>query len=203
MRTWNGPRISISRKPMKISAFLLFFVLLFTQYSQAINLGDSPDGNWSIQSTAQDAIAIFNSAGRPVTILDRGINASRRFRAKWSGDSKSVVLLDQAPLGSGIIAAWFDGSRWHPTVEPDTDIDQAEALAESQGIHGEVKAEERGLENWISPDSIQLHGVLRYLGGKEFPYSYTLQIIPGSYPVNRGGFETGGLKASNFQAVAD
>jgi hypothetical protein len=188
---------------MKISALLLFSVLLLTQYCQAITIANSPDGKWSIQSTTQDAIAIFNSAGRPVTILDRDINGSRHLRAKWSSDSKSVVLLDQAPLGSGIIAAWFDGTRWHPTVEPDTDIDQAEALAKSQGITGEVKAEERGLGSWVSTDTIQLHGLLRYLGGKEFPYSYTLRIIPGSYPVNRGGFETGGLKASNFQAGGD
>jgi hypothetical protein len=55
------------------------------------------------------------------------------------------------------------------------------------------------LRDWIFPDTIQIRGTLRYMGGKRFLYSYNLQIIPGSYPVNRNGFETGGLKATSFR----
>jgi hypothetical protein len=184
----------------------IFLILMFAalgQWCKAAKLVTAPDGRWSIQITnleSKPAIAIFNSSGRPVVIVDRDTTGSTQFAAKWSPDSNKVVLLDQAPLGSGITAAWFDGTKWHATVEPDSDLSQAEALANSQGITGDVKAEERTLGDWISPDTIQIRGKLRYLGGKQFPYSYNLQIIPGSYTTNRGSFETGGLKASHFQA---
>lgn len=164
-------------------------------------LAGSPDGNWMVETTAQDAkAAIFNSAGQAVVILDRDLTGPKQLNAKWSGDSRAVVLLDQAPRGSGIIAAWSDGGKWHATVESDSDVDRAQALAKSQGIEGVVKAEDRTLGDWISHDTIQIRGTLHYLGGKEFAYTYNLQVVPGSYAVNRGGFETGGLKASNFQA---
>jgi hypothetical protein len=176
-----------------------------SQYSKAAIRIGSPDGKWLIQSATQDAgpvIAICNSAGAPLVILDRDTKGSQALSAKWSADSKSAILLDQAPLGSGISAAWFDGARWHASVESDADVDRAEALAKSQGIDGAVKAETRTLGDWISQDTIRILGTLHYLGGETFSYSYDLQIVPGSYALNRGGFETGWLKASNFQAPA-
>ena len=185
---------------MKRIALALLIVTILSQYCQAAKLADSPDGKWSIQTTTQGSVAIFSSAGDPVIAIDRGTTGSERLRAKWSGDSKSVILLDQAPLGSGISGAWFDGARWHATVESDSDLNQAKALAKSQVVSGEVKAEDRELGDWLSRDTIQIRGSLRYLGGEKFSYSYDLQIVPGSYALNRGGFETGGLKASNFQA---
>jgi hypothetical protein len=163
----------------------------------------SPDGKWRIQSVSQDrkpVIAICDATGNPVGVIDRDTKGSQGISAKWSSDSRGVVLLDQAPLGSGISAAWFDGGKWHATVESDTDVDRAEALAKSQGVGGVLKAEDRALGDWISRDTIQVHGTLHYLSGKKFSYSYDLQIVPGSYSLNRGGFETGGLKASNFRA---
>jgi hypothetical protein len=184
--------------PKKILATMVLGTIL-TQCCQAAMLAASPDGNWRVQTTAGDTVAIFNSGGQPVITLDRGIKGPKQLNVKWSGDSQAVVLLDQAPLGSGIIAAWSDGAKWHATVELDSDIKQVEALAEARGVSGELKAEQRTLGDWISPDTIQVHGILRYLGGKEFPYTYTLEVVPGSYGVNRGGFETGGLKASNFR----
>jgi len=184
---------------MKRIALALLIVTILSRYCQAAKLADSPDGKWTIQTTTQGSVAIFNSAGDPAIAIDRGTTGSERLRAKWSSDSKAVILLDQAPRGSGITAAWFDGAIWHATVEPDSDLGQAEALAH-KGISGYLKAEERTLGDWISADTIQVRGSLRYLGGEKFSYSYDLQIVPGSYALNRGGFETGGLKASNFQA---
>jgi hypothetical protein len=174
-------------------------LLLAVMFSQA----GSPDGKWRIQSVSQDkrpVIAICDAAGKPVVVIDRDINGSQGISAKWSGDSKGVVVLDQARLGSGISAAWFDGAKWHATVESDSDVDRAEELAKNHGAGGVVKAEDRTLGDWISQDTIQVHGMLHCLSGEKFSYSYDLQIVPGSYSLNRGGFETGGLKASNFRA---
>jgi len=163
----------------------------------------SPDGKWCIRSVSHDkkpVIAICDAAGNLVVVIDRDTNNFQDISAKWASDSKGAVLLDQAPLGSGISAAWFDGTKWHPTVESDSDVDRAETLAKNQGVGGVVKAEDRALGDWISQDTIQVHGTLHYLSGEKFSYSYDLQIVPGSYSLNRGGFETGGLKASNFRA---
>ena len=180
----------------------LFIAAVLGQQCKGAKLASSPDGNWSVETITQDtkpAVAIFNSRGHPVVVIDRDTTGSKLVRVKWSPDSKQVVLLDQAPLGSGIVAAWFDGAKWHATVESDSDLSDVEALANSHGINGDVKAEERMLGDWIFPDTIQIRGTLRYMGGKRFLYSYNLQIIPGSYPVNRSGFETGGLKATSFR----
>ena len=188
---------------MKRILLTLFIAAVLGQQCKGAKLASSPDGNWSVETITQDtkpAVAIFNSRGHPVVVIDRDTTGSKLVRAKWSPDSKQVVLLDQAPLGSGIVAAWFDGAKWHATVEQDRDLSDVEALADRRGINGDVKAEERMLGDWIFPDTIQIRGTLRYMGGKKFLYSYNLQIIPGSYAVNRSGFETGGLKASNFQA---
>jgi hypothetical protein len=187
---------------MKNVLLPLFFVAL-SQLCQASDLVSSPDRRWTLQTTTREgnpAIAIFDSDDRPAVILYRDTTGDGEVVAKWSADSKKVVLLAQAPLGSGITAAWFDGTNWHATTEPDNDLSHAKALAKIQVVTGDVKAEERALGDWISPDTIQIHGTLRYMDGKEFPYSYELQIIPGTYPVNRGGFETGGLQAFHFQA---
>lgn len=180
----------------------MFFIAL-VRFGTAAEQITSPDGRWTIRTTTGEtnpAVAIFNTDGRPVAIIDRDTTGSKRVAAKWSSDSNKVVLLDQAPLGSGIIAAWFDGTNWHAAAEPDNDLRQAEALAKSQGLRGDVKAEQRELGDWISPDIVQIRGTLRYLGGKEFPYSYNLQIVPGYYSLNHGGLETGGLKAFHFHA---
>ena len=181
---------------------IFVFTVAFSQYCRASGLADSPDGKWSIQTTREKtlpAVALLNSGGRPQVVIDRDTTGSKRLTAGWSPDSQKVVLLDQAPLGSGITAAWYDGTRWHASVESDSDLEQAQQLARSQGINGQLKAEQRTLGNWISGDTVQIQGTLRYLGGQEFSYSYNLQIVPGSYPMNRGGFETGGLKATAFR----
>ena len=187
---------------MKRISLIVLVAAIPGQFCQAAKLVSSPNGNWNVETTTHGtnlAVAIFNTAGRPVTVIDRDTTGSKSVSAKWAPDSKQVVLLDQAALGSGIVAAWFDGDKWHATVEPDSDLSAVEDLAKSNGINGEVKAEERSLGDWISPDTIQIRGTLHYQSGKVFSYSYKLQIIPGSYSVNRGGFETGGLKATDFR----
>jgi len=182
--------------------FTLFVAAILGQYCRAAKLGSSSDGKWSVETITRDtkpAVAIFDSRGNPVIIVDSDTTGSKLVRAKWSPDSKQVVLLDQAPLGSGIIAAWFDGAKWHVTVEPDSDLGAVEALAKKHGINGDLKAEERMLGDWITPGTIHIRGAVRYMSGKKFFYSYNLQIVPGSYAVNRSGFETGGLNATSFR----
>jgi len=185
----------------------LFFILALafvSQFSRAAKTVQSPDGSWNVATVLQDdkrAIALFRAGGsQPETILDRDASYDTRVDVKWSEDSRRVFVLQHFPNGTGIDAAWFDGSKWHRTFEPDNDFAPLMALVDKEGLKGSYRSDTAELGKWISPDTIEVSGTLGYMGKKapySIPYSYHLQIVPGSYGLNALGYDLGGLKASD------
>ena len=190
---------------MNSKQFFILPLAFVSQFCQAAKTVQSPDGTWNVATVLQDdkpAIALFSAGGsQPETILDRDASYDTRVDVKWSDDSRRVFVLQHFPNGTGIDAAWFDGSKWHRTFEPDSDFAPLMALVDKEGLRGSYRSDTAELGKWISPDTIEVSGTLGYMGKKatySIPYSYHLQIVLGSYGLNALGYDLGGLKASGY-----
>jgi hypothetical protein len=194
---------------------VFFFLLAVDQSCEAVKQVDSPDGNWTLKTlplktlTGDDTqgIGLFaTSGGEPATIVVKTLNYVDGVTIRWSEDSKKVVVAERYPRGVLITAAWFDGGKWHSTIQEDGDVDSLLTKAEELGSKKRgYKTETAEFGKWISPDTIEVHGVLGYHGYPHISYSYHMQIAPGSYPVSgvlSGGYEVGALKYSDYHLEA-
>ena len=191
---------------------LIFIVLLVVgHYCQAAKQVDSPDGAWTLKrmplktltGEATEGIGVFSTAGgEAATIPVKTLNYVTSVTIRWAPDSRIVAVAEHFARSALITAAWFDGEKWHSTIQEDRDLDPLLAKAEELGSKRRgYKTETADLGKWISSDTIQVHGVLGYIGYPDISYSYHMQIVPGSYPVSgvlSGGYEVGALKFSDY-----
>jgi hypothetical protein len=176
---------------------------------------NSPDGAWTLKrmplktltGESTDGIGLFSTAGgEAATIPVKTSNYVTRVTIRWSPDSRTVALAERYARGTLITAAWFDGQKWHSTIQEDRDLDPL--LAKAAGLGSKrrgYKTETADLGKWLSSDTIEVHGVLGYIGYPDISYTYLMQIVPGSYPVSgvlSGGYEVGALKCSDYHVEA-
>jgi hypothetical protein len=195
--------------------WVLFFLLAVDQSCEAAKQVDSPDGNWTLKTVPlktltgdeTQGIGLFaTSGGEPATIVVKTLNYVDGVTIRWSEDSKRVVVVERYPRGVLITAAWFDGGKWHSTIQEDRDVGSLLTKAEELGSKKRgYKTQTAEFGKWISPDTIEVHGFLGYHGYPNISYSYHMQIVPGSYPVSgvlSGGYEVGALKYSDYHVEA-
>jgi hypothetical protein len=203
IQTW-APR------PFRNMKHILLLILLLVpgRYCQAAKQVDSPDGAWTLKQMplktltgdATQGIGVFATSGgeAAATIPVKTLNCVTGITIRWSPDSRKVAVVERFPRGTLITAAWFDGEKWYSTIQEDRDLDTLLAKAEEIGSkkHG-YKTETADLGKWVYSDTIEVNGVLGYLGYRDVSYSYHIEIVPGSYPVS-GGYEVGALKYSDY-----
>ena len=143
------------------------------------------------------AVEIIDPGGAGAVPLITSVAGARRVDAKWSSDSRRVVVVVDYDRGSGVFAAWNDGGRWHKTVELDEDL-PVDELARQGGASGRLVAENRKLGEWLSPERIGLTGDLVFSGGKRVPYAYTLEFGSAVTKVDAGGYEEGIIRGIDW-----
>ena len=143
------------------------------------------------------AVVIIDPGGAGAVPLIKSVVGARRVDAKWSSDSRRVVVVVNYDRGSGVFAAWNDGSRWHKTVELDEDL-PVDELARQGGASGRLVAENRKLGEWLSPERIRLTGDLIFSGGKRLPYAYTLEFGSAVTKIDAGGYEEGIIRGIDW-----
>jgi hypothetical protein len=197
----------------RIHIFLL--LLAMGHDCQAAKQVNSPDGAWTLKRTPlktltgdpTEGIGVFPTAGgEPVTIPVKTLNYVTGVTIRWAPDSRTVALAERFARTALITASWFDDQKWHSTIQEDRDLDPLLVKAEELGSKRRgYKTETAELGNWIATDTIEVHGVLGYVGYPNIGYSYHMQIVPGSYPLSgvlSGGYEVGALKYSEYHVEA-
>jgi hypothetical protein len=195
--------------------YILLFLLALGHDCQAAKQIDSPNGAWTLKRTPlktltgdpTEGIGVFPAAGgEPVTIPVKTLNYVTGVTIRWSPDSRTVALAERFARTALITASWLDGQTWHSTIQEDRDLDPLLAKAEELGSKRRgYKTETAEIGSWISADTIEVHGVLGYVGYPNLSYSYHMRIVPGSYPVSgvlSGGYEVGALKYSDYHVEA-
>jgi hypothetical protein len=197
----------------RICIWLILFALGYD--CQAAKQVNSPDGAWTLKRTPlktltgdpTEGIGVFAVTGaEPVTIPVKTLNYVIGMTIRWSADSRAVALAERFARTALITASWFDGQGWHSTIQEDRALDPLLVKAEELGSKRRgYKTLSADLGTWIAADSIEVHGVLGYVGYPNISYSYHMQIVPGSYPVSgvlSGGYEVGALKYSEYHVEA-
>jgi hypothetical protein len=190
---------------------LCVFLTAVGHYCEAAKQVDSPNGDWTLKTVLLKTltgdntrgIGLFPTGGSdPATIVVKTLNYVNGVTIRWSEDSTKVVVAERYPRSALITAAWFDGGKWHSTIQEDRDVDPLLAKAEELGSKRRgYKTQTAELGKWIAPDTIEVHGVLGYRGYPNISYWYNMQIVPGTYPVSgvlSGGYEVGALKFSDY-----
>jgi hypothetical protein len=191
--------------------YIFLLLLALGQDCQAAKQVNSPDGAWTLRrmplktltGDPTEGIGVFPTAGgEAVTIPVKTLNYVTGVTIRWSPDSRTVALAERFARTALITASWFDGQTWHSTLQEDRDLDPLLAKAEEQGSKKRgYKTETADLVSWVAADTIEVHGILGYIGYPNIAYSYHMQIEPGSYPVSgvlSGGYAVGVLKYSDY-----
>ena len=155
----------------------------------------APDGAYTLEIT--DEVRVIDSAGSPSVTLARNLEGVQRVDAKWSPDSHRVVIVISYTRGSGVEAAYLDGSGWHKALQPDTDLPTDE-LARQAGVSSRLVSQSSRLGDWLDSRRIGITGELIFAGQKKVPYGYTLVFTGEPGHLDRGGFEEGVIKGSEY-----
>jgi hypothetical protein len=155
----------------------------------------APDGSYSLE--IREEVQVVNSGGSPSLTLASNLEGVQRVDAKWSPDSCRVVVIISYTRGSGVEAAYLDGSGWHKALQPDTDLPTA-GLARQAGVSGRLVSQSCSLGDWLDPRRISVIGELTFSGQKKVPYGYTLIFTGEPGHLDRGGFEEGVIKGVEY-----
>jgi hypothetical protein len=155
----------------------------------------APDGAYVLE--IGDAVRVLNSGGSPALTLTSNLEGVQRVDAKWSPDSRRVVVVISYSRGSGVEAAYMDGSGWHKALQPDTDLPTDE-LSRQAGVSGRLVSQSCRLGDWIDSRRIRINGELIFSGQKKAPYGYTLVFTGEPGHLDRGGFEEGVIKGIEY-----
>ena len=198
-----------------MSRICILILLVLGHVCQAAKQVNSPDDAWTLKRTPlktltgdlTEGIGIFATNGdEPVTIPVKTLNYVTGVTIRWSPDSRTVALAERFARTALITASWFDRQTWHSTIQEDRDLDPLLVKAEQLGSKRRgYKTLTADLGSWIAPDSIEVHGIIGYVGYSNIAYSYHMQIVPGFYPVSgvlSGGYEVGALKYSEYHVEA-
>src|ERR1700756_5122465 len=155
----------------------------------------APDGSYSLEIS--DEVRVVNSGRSPSLTLASNLEGVQRIDAKWSPDSRRVVVVISYTRGSGVEAAYLDGSGWHKALQPDTDLPTDE-LARQAGVSGRLVSQSCRLGAWLDSRGIRVTGELIFSGQKKVPYGYTLVFTGEPGHLDRGGFEEGVIKGVEY-----
>ena len=155
----------------------------------------APDGAYTLEIS--DGVRVVDSAGSSLVTLANNLEGVQYLEAKWSPDSHLVVVVISYTRGSGVEAAYLDGSGWHKTLQSDADLPTNE-LSRQAGISGRLVAQRCRLGNWLDARRIAVIGELIFSGQKKVPYGYTLVFTDEPTRLDRGGFEEGAIKGVGY-----
>ena len=155
----------------------------------------APNGAYTLK-IGKD-VRIIDSGNATVLVIDKDVQGDPHVNAKWSADSRRVVVVANSWRGSGVEAAYFDGNQWHRTLQLDADLPEAE-LARQGGASGELRIEHRKLGDWLDTGRIAVSGELIFSGGKHVTYDYTLMFTNEPTHLDRGGYEEGAIRGVNY-----
>jgi hypothetical protein len=155
----------------------------------------APDGAYVLK--IGDAIRVVNSGGSPSLTLASNLEGVQRVAAKWSPDSRRVVVVISYTRGSGVEAAYIDESGWHKALQPDTDLPTDE-LSRQAGISGRLVFQSCRLGDWFDSRRIRITGELIFSGQKKALYEYTLVFTGEPGHLDGGGFEEGVIKGIDY-----
>jgi hypothetical protein len=181
---------------MKIIFFSILTVIGIT-LSASAETTFSPDGKHSISMEGK-AIALVDSSGQTVLVLDKDVTGIRQLLVAWSPDSDRVVIAEDFDKGSGVFAAWRDGSAWLKSVQMDADAAPLIKSCERQ-TGGKLVSESRALGSWISAKAIKVDGLMTFSNSKRVKYSYTLEFRPGLGQMDRGGYLEGVIVGGHYK----
>ena len=155
----------------------------------------APDGSYALEIS--DEVRVVNSGGSAPLTLASNLEGVQRVDAKWSPDSRRVVVVISYTRGSGVEAAYLDGTGWHKALLPDTDLPTDE-LARQAGVSGRLVSQSCRLGDWLDSRRISATGELIFSGQKKVPYGYTLVFTGEPGHLDRGGFEEGVIKGIDY-----
>jgi hypothetical protein len=156
----------------------------------------APDGAYVLEIS--EAIRVVNSGNSSSLTLATNLEGVHRVDAKWSPDSRRVVVVISYTRGSGVEAAYIDGSGWHKALQPDTDLPTDE-LTRQAGASGRLTSQSCRLGDWLDSRRIRVTGELIFSGQKKVPYEYTLVFTSEPGRLDRGGFEEGVIKGIEYR----
>ena len=155
----------------------------------------APDGS-SILETG-DGVRVADSGGSTLVTLANNLEGVQHVDAKWSSDSHFVVVVISYTRGSGVEAAYMDGSGWHKALQSDTDL-PVDELARQAGASGRLVAQQCRLGDWLDLRRITVNGELVFSGQKKVRYAYTLVFTGEPGHLDPGGFEEGVIKGVSY-----
>jgi hypothetical protein len=155
----------------------------------------APDQAYALE--IGDEVRVLNSRGSPSLTLASNLEGVQRVDAKWSPDSRRVVVVISYARGSGVEAAYLDGSGWHKALQPDTDLPTDE-FARQAGVPDRLVSQSCRLGDWLDSRRITITGELIFAGQKKVPYGYTLIFTGEPGHLDRGGFEEGVVKGVEY-----
>jgi hypothetical protein len=155
----------------------------------------APNGSYVLKIS--DQIQITDPNGSNLLTIARNLEGVQSVDANWSPDSRRVVIVINYSRGSVIEAAYFDGTSWHKTLEPDANLPVNE-LARQGGASGRLIAEHCRLGKWLDSERITVLGELIFSGQKRVPYQYTLVFTGAPVRLDSGGFEEGTIKGVGY-----
>jgi hypothetical protein len=151
----------------------------------------APDGSYLLETS--DGVRVADSAGSNLMTLANNLEGVQYVDAKWSPDSHLAVVVISYVRGSGVEAAYLDGSGWHKALQSDTDLPVNE-LARQAGASGRLVAQRCRLGDWLDSRRISVNGELTFSGQKKVRYAYTLVFTGEPGRLDPGGFEEGVIK---------
>jgi hypothetical protein len=178
---------------IKLGIISAFSALFFAAPCLQAKSFPSPDGKFAIETDS--GIDVLDSSGNPVMLLTRSLAGSKRVEVSWSPDSRRAVIVTRAERGSAVLAAWYDGSGWHKTIE----TDQMPELKRLIAQNGPLVAEQRAPGSWQAPHLVEITGALLFKNGKSVHYSYLLSFSTMSVSLDRGGFEKGMIHGMQYR----
>lgn len=169
---------------------------LFTMPARA-DQAVSPDGRFKVKTNL--SIEVVDASGTPVILLDKNAEAMKRVEVAWSADSQRMVVAEDIGRGSSILAAWRDGAAWHKAFQLDADREAIVRALQRHGA-GRLVADQRSLGQWVSPEALTVKGQLTFSNGRRVAYAYTLKFASAPAPVqlDRGGYEEGAIKGTDY-----
>ena len=185
---------------MRISLIIVLATALIANFGWAESTLEhkqipAPDGAYVLE--IGDTVRVLNSGGSPSLTLASNLEGVQRVDAKWSPDSRQVVVVISYARGSGVEAAYMDGSGWHKALQPDTDLPTDE-LSRQAGVSGRLVSQSCRLGDWIDSRRIRITGELIFSGQNKAPYGYTLVFTNEPGHLDRGGFEEGVIKGIEY-----
>lgn len=155
----------------------------------------SPDGAYLLNTG--DGVRVADASGSNLVTLTNSLEGVQLVDAKWSSDSHLVVVAISYLRGSGVEAAYMDGSGWHKALQSDSDL-PVDELARQAGASGRLVAQQCRLDDWLDSRRIVVSGELTFSGQKKVPYAYTLVFTREPGRLDPGGFEEGVIKGVGY-----